>query len=333
MTVLGDRDGKDTYAEAYTKGHGGIADPKIPDQFSGFLEAGLKALEHGSKIPKALIKACAGVCLLEAGEGSLVVSMQGGNGVALQHKDGKWSNPVAVNILSVGGGAVFGYANKCVIVLLNHFAMDRLLNGNGSIAIGVDAGFAVGIVLLNHFAMDRLLNGNGSIAIGVDAGFAVGEVGMNANHPPVITAAGRGASADIELSNKVGLGTSLIYTYSQGALFSVEAVIGGRINPPDAPNEKFYGTSSYTDILDGRVNPPEGSKITELLTKLNEWEHGPEAALSAEEMQIHVMSEEDVISHPFIISQVNVANSTISSWLAPQIWPLFCSNMNFAHLT
>jgi hypothetical protein len=57
------------------------------------------------------------------------------------------------------------------------------------------------------------------------------------------------------------------------------------------------------------------------------------SALSAEEMQIHVMSEEDVISHPFIISQVNVANSTISSWLAPQIWPLFCSNMNFAHLT
>jgi lipid-binding SYLF domain-containing protein len=146
MTVLGDRDGKDTYPEAYTKGHGGIADPKIPDQFSGFLEAGLKALEHGSKIPKALIRACAGVCLLEAGEGGLVVSMHGCNGVALQHKDGKWSNPVAVNILSVGGGAVFGYANKTVIVLLNNFAMDRLLKGNGSIAIGVDAEFAVGKV-------------------------------------------------------------------------------------------------------------------------------------------------------------------------------------------
>lgn len=72
--------------------------------------------------------------------------MHGCNGVALQHKDGKWSNPVAVNILSVGGGAVFGYANKTVIVLLNHFAMDRLLKGNGSIAIGVDAEFAVGKV-------------------------------------------------------------------------------------------------------------------------------------------------------------------------------------------
>lgn len=83
---------------------------------------------------------------MEAGEGGIVISMQGGNGVALQHKDGKWSNPIAVNILSVGGGAVFGYANKHVIVLLNHFAMDQLLKGKGSMSIGVDAGFAVGKV-------------------------------------------------------------------------------------------------------------------------------------------------------------------------------------------
>jgi hypothetical protein len=57
MTVLGEHDGKDTYpAEAciHQRRHGGIADPKIPNQFSGFLEAdGLKALVHGSKIPKA----------------------------------------------------------------------------------------------------------------------------------------------------------------------------------------------------------------------------------------------------------------------------------------
>lgn len=67
----------------------------------------------------------------------------------LQHKDGKWSNPVAVNILSVGGGAVFGYANKCVIILMNHFAMDRLMKGNGTISLGVDAGvFSVMLVVL-----------------------------------------------------------------------------------------------------------------------------------------------------------------------------------------
>lgn len=172
--------------------------------------------------------------LLEAGEGGVVVSMQGGSGVALQHKSGKWSNPVAVSILKIGAGAVFGYANKCVIVLLNHFAMDNLLKGDGSMSIGVDAGFALGKF-------------------------------------------GRAAAADIEISNKGGLGTSFVYTYSQGVLFSMEGVIGARINPPTAPNEKFYGTSNYVDILDGNVNPPEGSKVPELLSKLNEWEMGPDA--------------------------------------------------------
>ena len=163
----------------------------------------------------------------------MVLSCQGGSGVALAHKDGKWSNPIAVNIISVGGGAVFGYANKCVIILLNHFAMNRLLEGSGSISIGVDAGFAVGKT-------------------------------------------GRAASADIELSNKGGLGSSLVFTYSEGLLFSVQAVIGGRIDPPARPNEAFYGTSNYVDILDGKVTVPDGSQVPTLLQKLNEFENGPE---------------------------------------------------------
>lgn len=191
----------------------------------------VQALGHGKKIPKKPVKACAGVLLLTAGEGGFALSAQGGNGVMIKHKDGKWSNPVAVNILSLGGGAVFGYANKCIIVLLNHFAMDRLLKGDGSISIGVDAGFAIGKT-------------------------------------------GRAASADVELSNKGGLGSSLVYTYSKGVLFSVEAVIGARITPPDQSNYKFYGTSNFVDILDGKVNPPEGSEVPELLAKLNEFENG-----------------------------------------------------------
>jgi hypothetical protein len=49
------------------------------------------------------------------------------------------------------------------------------------------------------------------------------------------------------------------------------------ILPMHPTRSVFYGTSNYTDNLDGKVNPPEGSKIPELLTKLHEWEHGPEA--------------------------------------------------------
>jgi lipid-binding SYLF domain-containing protein len=180
-----------------------------------------------------LIKACAGIVLLEAGEGGFVVSAQRGNGIALQHKDGKWSNPVAVIMLSIGEGAVFGYANKCIIVLLNHLAMDRLLQGDGSISIGVDAGFAVGKT-------------------------------------------GRAASTDIELSNKGGLGTSLVYTYSQGLLFSVQGVIGARLNPPTAPNKSFYGTDVYADILNGKAPVPDGSQVPALLEALNTFENGPD---------------------------------------------------------
>lgn len=136
----------------------------------------LQVLDHAGNIPKKLIKACAGILLLKAQEAGFGVSAQGGNGVALAHKDGKWSNPVCVNIISGGVGAVFGYANKSVVVLLNQFTMNRLLEGNGSIDIGVDAGFAVGKT-------------------------------------------GRAASADIELSNTGGLGSSLVYTYSKGVSF------------------------------------------------------------------------------------------------------------------
>lgn len=97
-----------------------------------------------------------------------------------------------------------------------------------------------------------------------NTGFAVGKTG-------------RAASADIEVSNKGGLGSSFVYTYSEGLLFSVQAVIGARINPPDEENKKFYGTSSYSDILNDKVSPPEGSQVPVLLEKLQAFENGPDA--------------------------------------------------------
>lgn len=82
--------------------HGGTAMPKFnPEAMKDFIGAGIKVLERGEKIPKFMWKQCAGVVLVSAEEAGFLVSAQGGAGVALAHKDGKWSNPIAVNIVSV----------------------------------------------------------------------------------------------------------------------------------------------------------------------------------------------------------------------------------------
>jgi len=146
MAAKGQYDG-DTYMKM--AGHGGVALAEHnPDDMEGFIEIGLKVLDlvADKKIPKAMFKNCAGIVLLSAEEGGLFISSQGGSGVALFHNttDGKWSNPLAVNHISVGAGLVFGYAHKELVAFLNHFAMKKLLEGDGSLDIGVDAGFAVG---------------------------------------------------------------------------------------------------------------------------------------------------------------------------------------------
>ncbi len=86
------------------------------------------------------------------------------------------------------------------------------------------------------------------------------------------------------------------------------------------------------DVLDGKVDPPEGYKIPERISSTNG---------SMDRKRIECRRNADscherirhFTSQPFIISHVIVANSTISRWLAPHIWPLFCPKMNFAHLT
>ena len=190
-----------------------------------------QVLEYGEKIPKRLLKACAGIILYESSEAGLVVSIEEGNGVALaHHKDGSWSNPIAITMTSAGAGLVAGYADKSVIMLLNHFAMDKLLKSQGMLSIGVEAGFALGKT-------------------------------------------GRAAEAEVDVS-KGGLGSSLVYTYSNGAMFSFEVVMGAKVNPPNEPNEKFYGKGvSTADILDGKVEAPEGSLVPVLLQKLTELEN------------------------------------------------------------
>ena len=83
--------------------------------------------------------------LISAREGAFLISSTNGSGVLISHnKDGSWGAPMAVHLNGFGAGATFGYANQDIVIIMNHFAMDRLLSGNGETRLGLEAGFTCG---------------------------------------------------------------------------------------------------------------------------------------------------------------------------------------------
>lgn len=110
-----------------------------------YLEHALKVIDHAKHIPKGLFKQSKGVMLITAREGAFLVSNTSGNGVLLAHnEDGSWGAPMAVHLNAFGLGATFGYANHDIVIIMNHFAMNRLLDGRGETRLGVEAGFVCG---------------------------------------------------------------------------------------------------------------------------------------------------------------------------------------------
>lgn len=119
-----------------------------PKHMKGFTSAAVHVLDTVKGIPTGLFGACAGIILITAKEMGIVGSGHSGYGVSMSHnkKDSSWSSPVAVSLGGVGFGAVFGYANKDVLVLLNPAGMERLLQGHGQLKIDAETGFAAGKV-------------------------------------------------------------------------------------------------------------------------------------------------------------------------------------------
>lgn len=122
---------------------GTTEDPRFMESY---LENALSVIDHAKRIPKALFKAAKGVMLISAREGGFLVSATSGSGVLISHnKDGSWGNtPMAIHVNGYGGGAVFGYANQDIVVIMNHFSMNRLLEGRGETRLGLEVGFACG---------------------------------------------------------------------------------------------------------------------------------------------------------------------------------------------
>jgi lipid-binding SYLF domain-containing protein len=117
-----------------------------PTTMEAFIGNGLHVLEKGDKIPKVLWETCAGVLLISAEEAGLVFTSQGGAGVAMAHKDGKWSAPIAVTLSSVGWGAGVGVAKMDLLIMLNHFAVQKLIEGKFQAALGADIGLTMGSI-------------------------------------------------------------------------------------------------------------------------------------------------------------------------------------------
>jgi len=91
-----------------------------------------------------------------------------------------------------------------------------------------------------------------------DVGFACGPVGNI-------------ASAEIEVSEKLGGGTSFAYTWAKGVMLNVEVQTGALV-PFAHANKAFYGVQSPNDILLGKASVPEDGKsmVDELKKKLND---------------------------------------------------------------
>lgn len=207
---------------------------KQPTDMEGYLSNAMSALEKAEKIPKALIKGCSGLLLMSSKEFGFGLSSQGGAGVLIARKDGKWSPPVAMQLQGLGVGAVVGLADHEMVVVLGRFATTKLVEGDFQIKMGLDAGFAAG-------------------KLGGDFG------------------------AEIAVSNKGGFGTSYVYSWNKGVLFSAQFE-SCMISMAPKPNLGFYGKPLAKDIIDGKGKVPESETYTALMDgveKLLEWEPHP----------------------------------------------------------
>lgn len=117
-----------------------------PKAMDGYVAAASHVLDSVEKlVPKIALKHCGGIILISSSEFGIAVSMQTGNGVLIAHNNDEWSPPVAVTLGSMGFGVTFGMAKKDMCIVLNHFAMKKLLeNEKGHLEFGGDLGFALG---------------------------------------------------------------------------------------------------------------------------------------------------------------------------------------------
>jgi hypothetical protein len=149
------------------------SDPRFIEQY---LEHALSVIDHAKHIPKGLFKQAKGVMLLSAQEGGFLVSATSGSGVLISHNDdGSWGAPMAMHLNGFGGGAVFGYANQGTLGEFVDVSLSEPTSCTHTNVVLVLPTSIEIVIIMNHFAMNLLLQGRGETRLGLDAGFTCGK--------------------------------------------------------------------------------------------------------------------------------------------------------------
>lgn len=104
------------------------------------------ALDPGLRgIPKGYFMSCAGVVILHSVQAGFMFSGSVGTGIFLRRGlDGKWSNPVACGVASIGAGFQIGAAMKDVIIFLPDDESVQTLFSKG-VTVGAHSDVTIGV--------------------------------------------------------------------------------------------------------------------------------------------------------------------------------------------
>jgi len=169
-------------------------------------------------VPQPCFFGCGGIILIKAKEAGFGFSSTGGGGLIFRRNGAEWSNPAACKLSSVGVGAVVGYADKDMVIVLNPFAMNRFMTSNFKLDISVDLGAAIGKI-----------GASGQVQVGVSdkAGVAAALVYVYQQGIIVNAEVTFGGLANYHEANFQMYGTD-----------DVGAILSGKATPQDAAKAK-----------------------------------------------------------------------------------------------